>query len=107
MGAISDLETRALNAVSDFLKAVAESNAVCGLEYRGERFAFGSVDDVALAADRMGPDSFTDSDVEIVGQIMGYLPDSRRVEIKVLDPGMAELMLSRAVIRAAVAMGSG
>lgn len=103
--AVSDLHWRALDAVGEFLKGVAESGAVCGLEYQGEKFAFGSVDDVALAAGRMRAEGVKDVDTAIVGRIMGYLPDSRRIEINVMDPGNHVSLPKGAVMRAAVVAG--
>lgn len=102
---VSDLDERALNAVGDFLKAVASAGAVCGFEYRGEQFRYRMVDDVALASERMGPESISDVNAEVVGHIMGYLPDSRRVEVRVLDPGLGVSLRSGGVMRAAVAAG--
>lgn len=36
---------------------------------------------------------------------MGYLPDNRRVEVRVLDPGDSELVPVNSVVRAAVIAG--
>ena len=83
--AIAEADGRALSAVHDFLKKVADDEAVCALEFGGDIFRFRDADQVRRSATRLSQDNILQADVTLGGRFQGYLPKSRRAEFLISD----------------------
>ena len=78
--AIADTDRRALDAVRDFLKLMADNRATCALEFQGSEFRFTDVAQVRRSERRLSNDNILEEDVTLEGQFQGFLPHSRRAE---------------------------
>ena len=85
--AIGGTDIRAINAVRDFLNDVAKEDAVCALEFKGDKFSFRDTSQVKRSGDRLNQDNVREYEVEFSGRFQGFLPKSRRAEflIEVVD----------------------
>ena len=81
--AIAETDRRALDAVQDFLKTVADNSATCALEFKGEEFRFRDAEQIHRSESRLGKDYVLEQDVEFTGQFHGFLPKSRRAEFSI------------------------
>jgi hypothetical protein len=78
--AVSDADPRALEALRTFLKAMADQDAVCTLDFRGEVFRFADVGQVRRSWDRLGQDNIHEDTRRIEGAFQGVLPKRRTFE---------------------------
>lgn len=78
--AIGDADIRAINAVRDFLDDVAKEDAVCALEFKGDKFSFRDASQVKRGSDRLNQDNVREDEVEFSGRFQGFLLKSRRAE---------------------------
>ena len=78
---------RAVAAIHDFLKTVADHQAVCALEFRGKLFRFKDVDQVARSAERLSLDNLHEDEQWIDGYFQGVLPQRRAFEFKIGQTG--------------------
>ena len=78
--AISDADSRAIKAVWEFLNDVAKEDAVCALEFKGDKFSFRDTLQVKRSRDRLDQDIVQEDDVEFSGRFQGFLPNSHRAE---------------------------
>ena len=79
--AVADTDRRALDSVQAFLKKMADSEAMCALEFQGNEFRFHDAAQVRRSEDRLGNDNIHESNVTLSGQFQGFLPNSRRAEV--------------------------
>ena len=79
--AIADTDLRALDSVQAFLKKMADNDAICALEFKGDEFRFRDVGQVRRSENRLRGDNIHEIDVTLFGQFQGFLPNSRRAEI--------------------------
>lgn len=77
-------DARALRAVEKFLRHIAANEATFALEFRRDEIRFTDVTQVRHSADRLSQ-NVREDDVILIGHFMGYLPNSKRVEFRVLD----------------------
>ena len=78
--AIADTDRRALNSVQAFLKKMADSGAMCALEFQGDEFRFRDTAQVRSSESRLSNDNIQEDNVTLSGQFQGFLPNSRRAE---------------------------
>ncbi len=83
--AVSEADPRALKALRDFLKTLADREAVCALESRGEIFRFCDVGQISQSESRLSEDNIHEEDIERRGQFLGILPNRRTFEFLVED----------------------
>ena len=81
--AIIETDQRALGEIRKFLKIVADSDAVCALEFCGDQFKFIDVDQVRRSESRLSEDNIREDDVTLTGYFEGFLPISRRAEFHI------------------------
>ena len=79
--AIADTDRRALYSVHAFLKKVADSEAMCALEFQGDEFRFRDTAQVRRSENRLSNDNIQENNVTLSGKIQGFLPYSRRAEL--------------------------
>lgn len=78
----SETDPRALEKIRTFLKVLAESDAVCSLQYRGRSVRFTDVGQVSSSFERLGADNLRESERQLLGEFVGVLPNSRTFEFK-------------------------
>ncbi len=81
--AASEVDPRALAAISKFLETMATNEAVCALEFRNEMFRFADVEQVRRSANRLGRDNLHEEEKTLIGQFLGVLPNRRTFELLV------------------------
>lgn len=81
--AIDETDRRALGAIRNFLKTVADSDAVCALEFQGDVFRFVDVAQVRRSENRLSEDNIQEDDVTLIGHFVGFLPNSRLAEFHI------------------------
>ena len=74
---------RAIGAVRDFLRTVADAGAVCGLEFRNDVFRFDDNWQVRRSVRRLHDDNIVDGEAMLAGCFAGFLPDERLAEFRV------------------------
>lgn len=83
--AIDETDRRAIRAVKEFLKTVADGDAVCALEFGGDVFRFSDVAQVRRSENRLSDDNILEDDVTLLGYFEGFLPFSRRAEFYIAE----------------------
>ena len=78
----SETDPRALEKIRTFLKVLADSDAVCALQYRGRGVRFTDVGQVRASLERLGADNLRESAQQLHGEFVGVLPKSRTFEFK-------------------------
>lgn len=78
----SETDPRALEKIRAFLKVLADSDAVCALQYRGRGVRFTDVGQVRASLERLGADNLRESEQQLHGEFVGVLPKSRTFEFK-------------------------
>lgn len=78
----SETDPRALEKIRMFLKILADSDAVCALQYRGRGVKFTDVGQVRASLERLGADNLRESEQQLHGEFVGVLPKSRTFEFK-------------------------
>ena len=82
---ITEIDDRALRGVHDFLKMVADNDAVCTVAFKGDAFRFRDVNQVRRSQNRLSRDYIKEEDVTITGEVLGFLPHSPRVQLVMRD----------------------
>ena len=78
--AIADTEARALDDLRDFLKVMADDEAICTLSFKNAVFRFRDVGQVRSGIASLGTDNLHEGVEEMAGHFQGFLPHSRRAE---------------------------
>ena len=78
--AIADAHPRTLNKIRGFLKKMVDNQAVCAISFRENSFSFPNVDVVKQGLDNLGKRNIDESESEISGYFIGYLPEERVAE---------------------------
>lgn len=78
----SETDPRALEKIRTFLKVLADSDAVCALQYRERGVRFTDVGQVRASLARLGADNLRESEQQLHGEFVGVLPKSRTFEFK-------------------------
>ncbi len=81
--AIADADRRALDSIQHFLKVVADNDATCALEFKGDIFRFRDAFQVRRSQERLSNDNIREDEVTLEGQFQGFLPQGRRAEFRV------------------------
>lgn len=77
---LADTEIRAVNAVRRFLEVLEKHDAVCSIEFKGDEFRFEDPLQVRRSIQRLRKDNIVEKVINLPGQFIGYLPESRRAE---------------------------
>lgn len=78
----SETDPRALEKVRAFLKVLADSSAVCALQYGGRGVRFTDVGQVRNSLARLGADNLREAQEQLRGEFLGVLPNGRTFEFK-------------------------
>ena len=85
--AISDTDERALDDLRDFLKVMADSEAICSLSFKNEVFRFRDVGQIQHGLATLRKDNLHERETEMLGHFQGFLPQSLRAEFVVDQSG--------------------
>lgn len=91
--AVAETDKRALDDIRDFLKLMADSDAVCTLTFKGTAFRFVDTGQVRRGLRKLAEDNVHEGQEEIIGQFEGILPQSRLAEFRL--SGNGELLKCR------------
>ena len=80
--AVADTDQRAISALSDFLKTVADGSAVCTLMFKDNEFRFRDTNQVRRSQKRLSRDIVA-NDVILIGHFRGFLPDALQAEFHI------------------------
>jgi hypothetical protein len=83
--AISEVDPRALDSIREFLKTMADQEAICAIEFKGEVFRFADVGQVRRSEQRLSKDNIHEADEELFGRFQGVLPRRRTFEFMIED----------------------
>lgn len=78
----SETDPRALEKIRTFLKVLADSDAICTLQYRDKGFRFTDVGQIQNSLARLNADNLRESEQTLSGEFFGVLPKSRSFEFK-------------------------
>ena len=78
--AIVDTDERALDDLRDFLKVMANYEAICSLSFKNTAFRFLDVGQVRRGLASLGQANLHEGDREMDGHFQGFLPQGRRAE---------------------------
>lgn len=81
----SETDPRALDKIRAFLKVLADSEAVCALQYKGQSIRFSDVGQVRSSLDRLSTDNLRESPQQLKGSFVGALPQSRSFEFRLAE----------------------
>ena len=85
--AASGTDPRAVTALREFIRALADQEAVCALELDGKVFRFHDVGEVRKSVERLSQDTIHEAEEVIDGVFQGVLPNRRAFEFKKSDTG--------------------
>lgn len=83
----SETDPRALDKVRAFLRVLADSSAVCTLQYGGRGVRFTDVGQVSRSLARLAADNLHESNEQLRGEFLGVLPNSRSFEFRLAVDG--------------------
>ena len=86
--AVADTDERALNDLRDFLKVMADGEAICSLSFKNAIFRFRDVGQVARGLASLGQDNLHEGEETLFGYFQGFLPKSRRAEFVENESGV-------------------
>lgn len=83
----SETDPRTLEKVRAFLKVLADSSAVCALQYEGRGVRFTDVGQVRSSLARLESENLKENRESLLGEFVGVLPKSRTFEFQRTDGG--------------------
>lgn len=78
--AVSETDPRALEKVRGFLQVLADSDAVCTLQWNERSVRFSNVNQVRSSLERLSQDNLQEEERTLAGAFLGVLPKSRAFE---------------------------
>lgn len=81
----SETDPRALDKVRSFLKVLADNEAVCALQYKGQGLRFTDVGQLRNSLERLGTDNLREWPQQLTGSFDGVLPQSRSFEFRLAE----------------------
>ena len=78
--AVSETDPRALEKVRGFLQVLADSDAVCTLQWNERSVRFSNVNQVRSSLERLSQDNLQEEERTLAGVFLGVLPKSRAFE---------------------------
>jgi len=85
--AASGQDPRAVAALRDFLKKLADNEAVCAVTVGGKAFSFSDVGEVQRSLTRLGRENLHEQPKSFAGAFQGALPKRRTFEFRVARTG--------------------
>ncbi len=81
----SETDPRALDKIRAFLKVLADSEAVCALQFKERGLRFSDVGQVRSCLERLSTDNLRELPEQLNGSFVGALPQSRTFEFQLAD----------------------
>lgn len=81
----SETDPRVMEKLRTFLKILADSDAVCALQYGGRGLRFSDVGQVRRSLARLEADNLRESQEQLRGEFVGVLPKGRTFEFKITE----------------------
>lgn len=78
--AISEADPRAIKTIREFLKILADQDAICTLKSKGDAFGFTDVSQIRQSESRLSEDNIHQENITLKGHFIGYLPKKRVFE---------------------------
>ncbi|EHQ35980.1 hypothetical protein [Methanoplanus limicola] len=78
--ALSEADPRAIKTIREFLKTLADQDAVCTLKSKGNAFGFTDVGQIRQSESRLSEDNIRQEEITLKGHFIGYLPKKRIFE---------------------------
>jgi hypothetical protein len=78
----AELDPRALEKVRDFIKTLADNEAICALQFNNRDFRFRDVGQIRRSLDRLSRDNLHEEEINLSGIFLGVLPTKRTFEFK-------------------------
>ena len=85
--AIADTDERAIHDLRDFLKVMADNEAVCSLSFKNDVFRFRSIGDVQAGLHSLQQENLHEGERTMLGRFRGFLPQGRRAEFEESETG--------------------
>jgi hypothetical protein len=85
--AAAETSSRAVSAIHDFLRTLADNEAVCALEYQDKVFRFSDVGQVRRSVERLSRDNIHEEEQWMEGDFLGVLPKRRTFEFRITETG--------------------
>ncbi len=85
--AIADTDERAIHDLRDFLKVMADNEAVCSLSFKNDVFRFRNVGHVRLGLNSLQQENLHEGKRTMLGRFQGFLPQGRRAEFEESETG--------------------
>lgn len=85
--ALSESDPRAIKELHDFVKYLADNEAVCTLQSGRDSFSFSDVGQIRQSEKRLSEDNICEEHVTFTGAFHGYLPNKRMFEFSKDDSG--------------------
>lgn len=79
---IDEIPSRAIKKTADFLNIVAQSDALCAIDFRGKQFQFDSLDKIKTSSKRLQENNIQEDEEILIGNFLGVLPFSRTFEFQ-------------------------
>lgn len=83
---VTGANPRAVGALRDFLKMLADNEAICNLEFSDHSFRFSETAEVQRSFERLSQDNLHETEETLQGNFQGVLPKRRTFEF-VVTPG--------------------
>jgi hypothetical protein len=80
--AATETSARSVAALHDFLRTMADNEAICALEYQDKVFRFSDVGQVRQSAERLSQDNIHEEEQWLEGDFQGVLPKRRTFEFR-------------------------
>jgi len=78
---------RAIDALRVFVEQLQKNEATCHLVVGSRDFRFSESDDVNKTLRRLAKDNLHETEKTLIGEFLGFLPNARTFEFRVLDTG--------------------
>ena len=85
--AIFDADEKGISNIRNFLKLLADNEAVCSLSFKEDTFRFRDVGQVQRGLTHLGQENISENEIEVEGHFQGFLPNVRRAEFVRSDTG--------------------
>jgi hypothetical protein len=82
----SETDPRALDKIRAFLQVLADSEAVCAMQYQDRSVKFSDVGQIKSSLARLSQENLHEEEEYLQGEFQGVLPKARTFEFKCFDP---------------------
>lgn len=83
--AIYDIDSRAIESVTSFLKVLSDQDAVCSLSFKESVFKYENNEQIIRSMERLSTDNICQKEVSFKGEFQGYLPSRKTFEFQITE----------------------